>query len=50
MFTVGVANPTAMTNNASKFNQLPFDVCLVAETSALHLCKKAIQKPIKKRG
>lgn len=50
MFTVGVANPTAMTNNASKFNQLPFDVCLVAETSATSFMQKSHSKTYKKTG
>ena len=39
-----------MSNNASKFRQLPFDVCLVAETSATAAMQKIHSKTYKKSG
>ena len=50
MLNIGVSNPTSMINNASKFADIPFDVCFVSETSTILSQQKIVSKNFKKEG
>lgn len=45
---IAVANPTSLNGNQGKFASIPFDLCLVSETSATALMQNSISRAFRK--
>lgn len=49
MLRVAVTNPTALSNNADAFSALPFDLCMVSETSTTMVMQRSYSKAYKQK-